>query len=612
MKRRIFYQPFYFLFWIIYFLVTRAIFLLYHLPRTHTLSSKEVGQVFLNGLPLDISFAAYCSLIPFLAITISVAIPKLRAGKFIRYYTFSIILLLTLLLAADLELYNFWGFRLDSSPLQYLNTPAELMASTAIAPWFLLAVITITTSAFFLFLFRFVFDYRTFVHIYPRLLFSAIAFLYLILLVIPIRGGLQQIPINQSIAYFSDKPFANHASLNMPWNLMHSLLKYNKEKKNPYQFMELQQAESLVAHLYAATPDSAENILREKKPNVLFIILESFTGKFVGSLGGEQGVTPNLDKLAADGINFTQMYASGDRSEKGLVSLLSGYPVQTTTSIIKNPRKSEQLPELSVVFEQHGYSTSFYHGGELEFANIKSYLLNGGYDRLISKFDFSSKTYNSKWGTHDHVLFNKVLQDLNTEKQPFFSTVFTLSSHEPYDIPIPAKFPGNDFAAMFRNSVYYTDWALGQFIEAAQQQPWWEHTLVVLVADHGHPLPNEDPNHVPSKFRIPFILTGGAVKEKGRQVATLGTQTDIAATLLHQLGMPYDEFKWSRNLLAPSAHPFAFYVFNDGFGYITNQGAVVLDNIGRNVLLRDEGVTDEQLEQGKAYMQYSFEDFILK
>ncbi|TXK52411.1 LTA synthase family protein [Pontibacter qinzhouensis] len=612
MKRRIFYQPLYFLFWIIYFFATRAIFLLYHLPRTKTLTGTELFTLFKKGLPLDVSFAAYCCLLPFLAITISMAIPRVKVGGFIRYYTYGLILLLTVLLAGDLELYNFWGFRLDASPLQYLNTPAELLASTAIAPWFLLTSITALTSALAILLYRFVFDYRQFRHYYSKLLFSSIAFLYLIFLVVPMRGGFQQIPINQSIAYFSDKPFANHASLNMPWNLMHSLLKYNKEKENPYQYMQLQQAEAMVNALYTATPAAAAPVLVSPTPNVLFIVLESFTGKLVGSIGGEAGVTPILDQLAAEGINFTNMYASGDRSEKGLVSILSGYPVQTTTSIIKNPRKSEKLPELSQVFEQQGYSTSFYYGGELEFANIKSYLLNGGYDRLISKSEFDPETYNSKWGAHDHVLFERVLTDLKSEKQPFFSTVFTLSSHEPYDIPIPAKFPGNDFAAKFRNSVYYTDWALGKFIEAARQEAWWQNTLIVLVADHGHPLPNEDQNHVPLKFRIPFIMTGGALQVKGEEVHTIGSQTDIAATLLHQLRLPASQFNWSRNLLAPGTNPFAFYVYNDGFGFVTEKGVVVVDNIGQNILLRGEGVPDEQVELGKAYMQASFEDFIRK
>nr|WP_304608437.1 LTA synthase family protein [Pontibacter anaerobius] len=369
----------------------------------------------------------------------------------------------------------------------------------------------------------------------------------------------------------------------------------------------------MVQALYTSAPtDSTEQLLCVQRPNVLFIILESYTAKFVESLGGEKGITPNLDKLAAEGISFTNIYAAGDRSEKGMVALLSGYPVQTTTSIIKYPHKSEKLPQLSEVFEQQGYSTSYYYGGELEFANIKSYLRNGGYDKLVDKYDFDPSTYNSKWGAHDHVLFEKVQQELKQEKQPFFSTVYTLSSHEPFEIPIPAKFAGNDEEAQFRNSVFYTDWALGKFIEEAKKQDWWQNTLVVLAADHGHRLPGNDPNHAPGKYKIPFILTGGALEKEGIVIEGIGSQTDIAATLLAQLNLPHQAFKWSRNLMAPNPSPFAFYVFNDGFGFVTSAGALAFDNVAQKPILREERITEEQLQTGKAYMQTSFEDFVKK
>jgi phosphoglycerol transferase MdoB-like AlkP superfamily enzyme len=610
-KRRIFFQLRYFLYWVLYFIATRALFLLYHPDKSRLLSVADIGKTFLYGLRLDLSFTAYVCVIPFLLCLISAIVQQLKVATVIRYYTYTLLVLLSLLVTADLELYNFWGFRLDATPLQYLNTPGEMLASAETAPIWLLLLITIGLSGAFILLYR-AFLKGPFTQALKRWTVAGISFVYLLLLILPMRGGVQQIPINQSIAYFSNNTYANHASLNMPWNLMSALLKYGKQSKNPYQYMPAGEAEQRVQALYAATVDSSAFVVAPGKPNVLFIILESYTAKFVGSLGGEIGVTPNLDQLAAEGINFTNMYASGDRSEKGMVALLSGYPVQTITSIIKTPKKTEKLPQLSSVFAKQGYSTSYYYGGELEFANIKSYLLNGGYHRLISKADFPASSYNSKWGAHDHILFDRVLKDLNQEKKPFFSTVYTLSSHEPYEIPIPAKFPGNDNEAKFRNSVYYTDWALGRFIKKAKKQAWWQHTLVVIVADHGHPLPGNDPNHAISKFRIPLILTGGALKEKGRNVSSIGSQTDIAATLLYQLRLPHESFKWSRNLLAPSTYPFAFYVFNDGFGFVTEQGAFTFDNVSKQPITKDPGVTEEQIQDGKAYMQYSFEDFLKK
>ena len=611
MRRPLFFQPLYYLFWIIYFVVARATFLIYHSSKTADLSGSDILNTFLYGFRLDLSFAAYLSALPFLAFFSGVTWKRYNAAATIRYFTYGFVIFLSLLLSADLELYANWGFRLDATPLQYLSTPGEMVASTAAAPLFTLTLIAIILSLVFILLYKAVFDLKKFRPVQSRLIVAAVSLFLVAFLILPIRGGWQLAPINQSVAHFSKNPYTNHASLNMPWNLMHSLLKYGEQSKNTYIYMDPKEAAAKVDSLYTHVPDSSRHVVSGAKPNVILIILESFTSQFVGSLGGEKGVTPNLNELANSGLNFTNMYASGDRSQKGLVAILSGYPVQPNTSIIKTPKKTEKLPQLSKVFGNHGYTTSFYYGGELEFANIKSYLVNGDYDRLIDKYDFPASSYNSKWGAHDHVVFEKVMHDLKKEDKPFFTTVYTLSSHEPYEIPIAPKFPGSDQNTKFRNSLYYTDWALGKFIEEAKQQPWWKNTLVVIVADHGHPLPKDYPNHAPEKFHIPFILAGRVLAEKG-EINTLASQTDIAGTLLKQLALPYQDFKWSRNILAPVQDPFAFYAFNDGFGYLTPQGEFTFDNVSKQVITRDSTVTDTQVNMAKAYMQQSFEDFLKK
>ncbi|UOQ71110.1 LTA synthase family protein [Hymenobacter cellulosilyticus] len=381
--------------------------------------------------------------------------------------------------------------------------------------------------------------------------------------------------------YFSAVPFANHAALNVPWNVAQTAL-LTDNGPNPYQFMPDSVATRTVQQLYApASQADSTRLLRTTRPNVLFIILESFTGKLVASTGGETNVTPNLDSLARTGVRFTNIYAAGDRSQKGLVALLSGYPSQPTTSIIKYPRKTEHLPHLCRSLEQVGYKSHYYYGGELAFANMKSYLVAAGYDQFTERADFARSEQNSKWGAHDHVLFDRVLQDLQTQPTPFFVTAFTLSSHEPFEIPIPRKFKGTDETALFRNSVYYTDWALGRFLRTARQQPWWDNTLVVLVADHGHTLPGNDPNESYRKFRIPLVLAGGALRPevRGRVYGHIASQTDIAATLLRQLKLPTAGYEWSHDLLQPLRQPFAFYCFSDGFGMVSPTGTVTFDNV---------------------------------
>lgn len=608
----------YFLFWLSVSFVSKVLFLSYQHTQTTTLAWTEIAKVFLYGLRMDASFAAYLCILPFFCFLLETFERSIRLTKLICFYTLILIFIIAGLAIADLELYRAWGFRLDATPLQYLNTPREMFASVAASPIFLLlGLYAILISLWIIIYLQGVQPYlRPNTPDLTSRNSKIITSWCLLVLIIPIRGGLQHIPINQSDVYFSSHLFANHAAVNVPWNVLYSFNKHNlAANKNPYEYLTPQTAQHYVDSLYSLAPANAgtsPEILRNTRPNVLFIILESYTGKSVGCLGGEPGVTPNIDSIAQQGLLFKNIYASGDRSEKGLVALLSGYPVQTTTSIIKLPRKTEHLPHLNKLLKAQGYSTSYYYGGELAFANIKSYLLNAGYERLVSKFDFNSANYNSKWGVHDHVLLEKWLQDLKTEKQPFFSTLFTLSSHEPYDIPIPAKFPGTDEATLFKNSMFYTDQAIGNFIRAAKKQAWWSNTLIIMAADHGHRFPGDDPNYKPSKFRIPFLLTGGALKQAYPPVTLIGSQTDIVPTVLHQLHLPAESFKWGKNLLNPATKPFAFYVFNDGFGFVTPEGVVTYDNIAKKFITKDKSVTNQQINTGKAYMQLSFDDYLKK
>ena len=573
-----------------------------------------------HGLRLDASTAAYVCLIPFLLFVIGSVLPRLHLQRLIAGYSAIIGLVLAVLVTADLELYRVWGFRLDDTPLQYLNSPQEMAASAGSAPIGLLLLLLVGLLCAATYLYKVVVGRLAPLPAWFGRGRAALAsLLYAALLVVPLRGGTQQIPVNQSDVYFSNVAFANHAALNAPWNMISALVLRAAEQ--PIQpFMPDSTARRLVAGLYPlavgapARPDSSALVLSEKRPNVLFIILESFTSKFVGSVGGEKGVTPNLDSLARTGILFDNIFAAGDRSQKGLVALLSGYPNQPTTSIIKFPRKTERLPHLCQSLASVGYRSHYYYGGELAFANMRSYLQAGGYEKFTERNDFATADQNSKWGAHDGVLFNRMLSDLRQQPQPFFVTAFTLSSHEPFEVPIKPHFPGTGEVDLFRNSIYYTDYTLGKFLQKAKEQPWYAHTLLVLIADHGHQQPGNSSNQSPDKFRIPLLLAGGALRPeaRGRVVRALGSQTDVAATLLHQLQLPATAFVWSRDLLAPHNPPFVYYCFNNGFGAVSPQGTLTFDNVSRQVWDRDPDTPDRQLQLGKAMEQVSLEDFARK
>jgi len=612
------FQPRYFLFWLLFFGLARALFLGYQHAATAQLPWATIAKIFGYGLRLDASAAAYVCLLPFLIFIIGSLFRRLPLQRLLNAYSVAIGLLLAFLITADLELYRAWGFRLDDTPLQYLNTPKEMAASAGSAPvGLLLGLLGALLGGSWVLYKLLVGRLASLPAWFGRRRAALVGLLYLALLVVPLRGGTQQIPVNQSDVYFSPAAFANHAALNAPWNLMSGLILRAGERPLP-PFMPDSTARRLVASVYPravgapAPPDSTTALLTETRPNVLFIILESFTAKLVGSAGGEPGVTPTLDSLARTGVLFTNIFAAGERSQKGLVALLSGYPNQPITSIIKFPRKTEHLPHLCRSLAAAGYHSRYYYGGELAFANMKSYLQTAGYEQITERADFARADQNSKWGAHDGALFTRILRDLPpSSSQPFFVTAFTLSSHEPFEVPMKPKFPGTSEAALFRNSVHYADHTLGQFLRAARQQPWYAHTLLVLVADHGHQQPGDSPIQRPEKFHIPLLLAGGALRPeaRGRLVTTVGSQTDVAATLLHQLELPATAFTWSRDLLAPNPVSFAYYCFTNGFGAVSPAGTVTFDNVNRQVWDRDANIPDAQLQLGKAMEQVSLEDF---
>jgi phosphoglycerol transferase MdoB-like AlkP superfamily enzyme len=270
------------------------------------------------------------------------------------------------------------------------------------------------------------------------------------------------------------------------------------------------------------------------------------------------------------------------------------------------------LPYLSTEFKEAGYQTAFYYGGELEFANIKSYLLKGGYEKIVGKGDFRPEDMNSKWGAHDHVVFNKMLGDINAAPagKPFFHTLFTLSSHEPFEVPMETVIKGNDEQSKFLNSMYYADQSLGNFIKEAKQQPWWQNTLVIIVADHGHRLPVMQGEDLTKEFHIPMLWLGGALAKKNIVVDKLSSQIDIAPTLLSQLNMPYSQYRWGKDIFNSATRPFAYFVFNDGFGLLQPGKKVIFDNVGKKVISGNCG--EDELALGKSYLQIAYQDYLDK
>ena len=616
----------YYVLWVAFFLMARLIFLLYYFQETQSIGFQAFMKTFFYGVRLDLSAAGYFSALPFLLLTINILFKRKKYWlKVVQILTAILIILSSILIIIDLGLYQNWGFRLDDTFLKYLKSPKEMMASSSTSPVLLFVFIAGMFSFLSIYTFNRLFftplklSYPLSISIKKVIPQFLLGLILTFLLIIPIRGGFQLAPVNQSAVYFSNQPFANHAAVNVLWNFFVSVFEKTTDNKNPYSYFSKNEAAGLVQELFKDSSSTHYLIKKNiKNPNVIIITWESLTAKAIEKLGGVAGVTPQLNALCREGILFSNIHAAGDRTHLGLMAVLAGYPTLSEENVFEVPRKSAQLPCLSRDLKAKGYQTGFYYGGEAEFANMKSYLLNGQFSKLITISDFEKKDLSSKWGAFDHVVLNRAMTDLTTIQQPFFVNILTLSSHEPFEIPndsnkwgIPNFKKTTDENELFKNVMYYTDQAVGAFINEAKKQVWWDSTLILIIADHGthrlEPHDNEFKN-----FHIPMIWCGGALAVKDTVLTPIGSQTDIPATVLAQLDVPFKDYKWSKNILSKQYQPFAYFNFHGGFGFLQNKGQYVWDTEGSFIRRQNGEVDSNAIRLGKAYLQATYEDFLEK
>ena len=608
----------FFAFWLIFFLIDRIIFLSYFPEKLKGVKFSEIIQTLIQGLRLDASMAGYISVLPLLVFITAWLFPKLAPKSiFARGYVQFLIVLFSLITIINFNIYREWGTKINYRALDFaFSSPGEAVASSASSPIFSSLAIFLALALLSIFISRKLIVYKmpggktaVWKNILSSFVFLAVTFLL-------IRGGLGTSPINQSMAYFSEKPFLNHAAINTEWNLVQDMVNNRYVTENPYNYYSKEEAKKIVDQLYAKHSGETPKILKVKNPNIVIIILESYTADLVESLGGEKGVSPNMEKLIDQGLFFNHIYASGDRTDKGIIAILSAFPAQAIRSIMKFNDKQEKLPAISQMLAQRGYHTSYYYGGESEFFNIKSYVLSHGYQKLVDVNDFEKKDL-SQWGAFDHKVFEKNAADLDSQKEPFFSTIMTLSNHEPFELPGKAQFPGKDLADKFRSTAYYTDSSLGSYLKSLKNKSWYKNTLFIIVADHGHRLPkNLYENYDPARFRIPLLFFGNALKDefRGKSIDKVGNQTDIAATLLSQLDIPATKFSWSHDLLNLQTPGFSFFDWDNGFGFATKSQVISVDNISKKIIFIKDPVNLKEAGSservGKAYMQQVFQEYI--
>ena len=582
--------------------IEKPLFLLWYHAQAAEASAAELALVVWNGLKLDQTVAGYITALPLLVVLAALWIPGRWSRSVLKGYLLVIAAVAATAFAANLALYEYWAFPLDSSVLQYLASPKEALASVTAGQ--LLLQLLVAAAVFggmawcYLRVLRLYDPARRSTH---RAGSTLVLLLAAGVLFLPIRGGVSVATANVSKVYFSGRMFLNHAAVNPLFSFL-STLSDGDDALYEYEFFPEPERAAIFEPLRGDLPAGIETdtLLCTRRPNIVLFLVESFGRSTVDERVGGEPVAPEFQRLKGEGVYFDNLFANSFRTDRGTVAVLSGFPAQTKMSVMKLPVKSQRLPSIARSLRREGYATSFYYGGDLNFTNTASYLYGTGFDRLTWQKDLHFDAPTSKWGYADDVVIDAFTDHVLAEaasQRPFFAAMLTLSSHEPFDVPF-AKFDDP-----MLNAMAFTDACLGRFVERVRQTPVWKDLLVILIADHAYPYPYGIANSDALRHRIPMLWLGGAVRRPA-VVETYGSQSDLAATLLAQLGIAHGDFLFSRDLFDPARPKFGYWCFNNGFGVADAGGTTIFDCTSARVISPDS--TAAQLRDGKAMLQTTY------
>src|SRR5690554_289972 len=608
------------LFWILVFDFQRILFTIHNLDKVSESSFWDWIQVFFHSIRLDLATGSMLSVLPFLFITSYIVFQKRFLLTIFKVILIAELLFVSMIHAGEINAYGEWNHKLTSRVFMHLGNPDEVFrtADYSMTFWFILYLIL-----------EVVFGWKISKWLFTRERFGAGAnkfWLKLIVFmpVLPLllgffflfaRGGVQQIPINIDAAYFSKNYVINDISVNSPYFFGKSFLLF--KRSNIGEFLTNYDEEELRSTLddfLNYDKEHSNYILENTSPNLVFVILESWTSTVSNRLSGQPGGTPEFDELTKEGVLFTNLYSTGSTSEIGNASIFSGYPALPEISISMQPFKHRKLKSLNQSLDLRGYTAGYLFSGDLKYGNIDSYFNDHGFDRIQDESDFPSGLKRAKLNYYDEDLYAMFLDKINQQVEPFIECAFTGSTHSPYDFPGHNKPEWTGAEKNFMNSVIYADQCLSDFIAEAKKQPWYKNTLFVMVADHGHASPYVSNPNDAEFYRIPLLLYGPALKDsaRGMVIDKVGSQADIAQTLLKQMHVDtQDDYPWSKDLLSPHVPEFALLATTRGFGWVTPQGKFTfhLDYQRYIVNSFEEEALIRERKRCDAFMQLLYEHY---
>ena len=566
---------------------TRLLFIFFNLDYLVNCNWSEILIAYLYGFRFDFSTAFIINLFFILPSLIPYRSPWYR--KLLRFLFFAFNTLFFILCLIDIELFTFFGRKLG---VDFLDIGGDIQDQSLqlILNYWHMSLMSVMGGAVIWKFSKFIEQKQT---------NSAIRWFkviplnlgVLILVAIGVRGGVQMRSISPKQAFIFDKHELGNVALNAAYSIVRSMEKDRLKK------IEYFKADDLAKEYILKRRDFSYSKLSAPKSNVVIIIVESLSQEYI-----EKGFTPHLNKLFESGLYFSENYANGRRSIEALPSILLGLPSLIGKPIYQSQFQTNHFVGLPQVLKNKGYHTSFFHGGRKGTMDFDAFVGSIGVDHYYAKEDYPQPEHSDgHWGIFDHFYFDYFIDELNTFPQPFFSTLFTLSSHQPYSLPaeFKNKFPKGTLD--IHESIGYVDFALHKFFEQAKKQSWYKNTLFVLTADHTQKLETKKFNKTIGRYRVPLwffhpSLNLNTALSKKKSVTQ---HADIYPSVLDILNLPAKSLLFGTSVF--NEDPGAMINFNSGHFYYLKNNILVKEHNGAFVSEPQSGAVIEEL---KAYIQY--------
>lgn len=400
----------------------------------------------------------------------------------------------------------------------------------------------------------------------------------LVLVFIGVRGRLDRGVLSWGNAYHSQHHHINQLGLNPVYAFGKAVVEEGGDSRLSYvpsdqrfPFVSAAEAQATTRELLRSKrtelwDDTAGGVARitqqpdrlSFRPNVIVLLMESWSARYTGALGCPYPVTPVFDSLSGHGLLLTRLYATGTRTSYGIAGTLCAFPALPGRSILKRYQADHPYRSLADILGDRGYTSMFVYGGDAAFDNMEGFLRVNGYSQVRSEPDFGTDLAFAKWGVPDHVLFDRTCTLLDSLPRPFHIALLTLSCHEPFALPDSSKrvFFDDSDSARVMNAHRYVDWALGRLVDSLSRRHLLDSTLVLLTADHtryfwsNHPLS-------PDNHHIPGLLFGVGIPDTAVTLPIVSSQMDLVPTLMGILGGNYRHASWGRDVLVATDSGFA-------------------------------------------------------